>query len=910
MNTKGFAAIAAPMLCCVSMPALAHGIAADQTAPTQPSASPSGQVENPSSAASDPAQAATSQVAGPDPAQSSPKAANPDLTAATASASASGDEAQPDIIVSGTRQRLSPSPQSEKKSSISFVSTVGTEELVKRADTTVVAALERLPGVVRQRGTFTSQAAYPAIRGFNGWYNSVTLDGGVLYTSTRNQRGTTLDFLPVAAINELVVSKTVTPDMDPNSIGGHIDIRTLRSFDNDGQPLTMLNGEGTFYSKPGALHNANPSYLINGAIKRTFGPGGNFGFVLAGSTHKDAYNETYNTTTTFVQTSGVDVASGNLQRGNYDSRSHGFSLMGKLEARGEKFYGFVAGNYFQDSITRNLYRSIVSIAPGLVTNAGEGTGTFTGASPQALSNLYLLDRRVYAIRGGLEYQTNENSKIVANASYLNSDFGEELWTGGTFRGPTATGSYNIDNKTPAVALSGPSSLSDPTQWTQAAGTVASQTKYPLPTDIITARLEYRSNNFDFSRGFGYDFGIDFRQMWRQLNQFDVRYTLPAGTTLNLGQVLSPGATFTGADPSQAIYVDRDRYWNLVGALGAQTIVPNPTANYKLNENVTAPFAAVYYTTDKFRVLAGVRYNITHYTDSASTIVSGLVTPFSITRTLPYLLPNVQGYYNFTEKLRVRAAFTETTALQNYNDFAQGITTNYDNKGNIFIQGSNPYLKPRKSYNEDLSLEYYASHGYFAFGYFHKTIVNEVQGVTSFQYDGTGNVISTTSTPVNGGGEHTQGLELEAEWRDFTGISPWLQGLNLAINGAVFDSDTNFLVGNNVSRRLNYLRQQPKWVTNVILTYNSGPFSASAIAQSRGRALSGFNVNPALDTYIAPFTTLDLKIGYRISRYFNLYAEGRNVTNYTYKEVFGLNKNLVSTAIVSGPVYVVGARLNF
>ncbi|USI75231.1 TonB-dependent receptor [Sphingomonas morindae] len=826
---------------------------------------------------------------------------------AQTTAEAAPPEEMNEIIVSGTRRRISPSPQEEKKNSISFVSTVGTEELAKRTDVNVVSALERLPGVVLQRGSFTGQSAYPAIRGFNGWYNSVTLDGGTFYTSTRNQRGTTLDFLPVAVINELVVSKTVTPDMDPNSIGGHIDIRTLRSFDNDGRPETMLNGEGTFYSYHG-LHNGNPSYLLNGVIKRTFGPDNNFGFVLAASTHKDRSDEKYNTTTTFLQTNGVDVASGALQTGDYQIHSHGFSLLGKLEARGDNFYGYISGNYFKDDAERDQVRSIVSIAPALVTNAGEGTGNFTGATPRALSNPYFLDRRIWGVRGGLEYQTNENSKIVANASYLNTSFYEQLWTSGNIIGPAASGSYNVNSSQAGVSLTGPASLNDPIQWIQAGGTTATQTKWPLPTTIVTGRLEYRSNNFDFSHGFGYDFGVDFRQMWRQLKSFNVNYTLPTGQTITLNQVLDPDAAFNGSDPSSAVFVNQDAYWNLVSKLGSQTIVDAPTSNYKLNENVTAPFAAVYYTTDRFRILAGVRYNITHFTDRVSTITNGVVAPFFNKKTYPYLLPNVQGYYNLTDSLRLRAAYTETTALQNYNDFAQGITTNYDGKGNLVTQGSNPNIKPRRSYNEDASIEYYGRRGYVSLGYFHKTVVDESQGVTTFVYNTAGQITAQIGTPLNGGGEHSQGLEVEGQWRDFSRLSPFLKGVDLAINGAWFDSDTEFLTGNNFARRVNALRQQPKWVANLIINYVTGPFNASAVVTSRGRAFSGFNANPALDVYIDPFTTLGLRAGYSLNRTTNLYIEGRNITNYTYKEVYGLNKNLVSTSIKTGPIFVIGATI--
>ncbi|WP_336961336.1 TonB-dependent receptor [Sphingobium aquiterrae] len=828
--------------------------------------------------------------------------------ATTAMASEPEDEPANEIIVTGTKKRLSASPQDEKQMSIAFVATVGSEEMAKRTDTSVVAALERLPGVVRQRGTQTSQAWYPAIRGFSGWYNSVSIDGGMLYLSTRNQRGVPLDFIPTAVVNELVVSKTVTPEMDANSIGGHIDVRTLRSFDNDGQPLTMLDTQGVFYSQPGSLNNANPSYAINGVIKRTFGPDGNFGFVLGGSTHKDQYSEKINNSSGFVQRDGVDIPSGNLQRGNYNSRAHGLSLMGKLEGRGDKWYGYVAGNYFRERIWRDLTRSNVSIVPANVTNVADGTGSFTGATPTALSQIYYNDRKVFSVRGGLEYQTGETSKIVANASYLDANFGEGFWTGGSFTPGTVSGTYNVTDRTPGTTISSAVNLNDPTRWMQAAGTVATQEEYPLSTRIVTGRIEFKSNNFDFSDGIGFDVGVDYRRMWRKLSQYQDRSVL--ASAINVGQVLDDRSTFNGANPAAPIYIDQNKYYNLMRSLGTTTRVYNDTANYDLDETVIAPFAALYYTTETFRVIAGVRYNITDYDNSVATITNGAITPLNTSRRLPYLLPNVQGYYNLGGGFRVRAAYTETTALQNYGDFATGITTNVDGKGNPYVQGANPLLKPRLSFNEDVSLEWYGDKGYVSLGYFHKTVKNEAVSIRQENYDSNGVLISTTQQPVNAGSANVHGIEFESQIRDLTGISPLLRGLTVDLNGAWFASTTDLLVSQGVTRSLDGFRQQPKWVTNLILTYDNGPFSASLIGMTRGKALLSITSTPATDVYLKPFSTLDAKIGYQLTRNVKLYAEGRNLTNYWYKEVTGVNSDKISTAIQGGRTFIVGAKMTF
>ncbi len=815
-----------------------------------------------------------------------------------------------EIIVTGTPNRLSASPQDEKQKAIGFISAVGSVELSKRTDVSVASASLRLPGVVLSRGTQTAQAWYPAIRGFDGRYSSVTLDGSVLYLSTRNQRGVPLDFLPAAAINEIVINKTVTPEMDPNSIGGHIEIKTLRVFDDDGKPLNSIDGQLVNYTKPGALSNGNPSYNVNGVVKRTFGTNGDFGFVLAGSAHRDEFDEIINSTTALVQQGNVDIPSGNLQTGNYNRHQDGASLMGKIEGRGDRWYGYVAANYFEEHIREDLARSNISIAPTLVTNASDGTGSFTGGVPSAISNVYKNDRSIVSIRSGGEYQTSEHSKLVFSTSVLHVDYKEQLLTGAPIAGPPVSGTYKITGTQVAPQITGPSSLNDPTQWKQGSDASATQPVYPLTDRIFSARLEFKANDFDFSRGFGYDVGIDFRRLHRTLNQTTYNFTLPAGASINLSQVLAPGSTFEGSNPSAPIYVDERRYWDLLSSLAVRSVDPGLTADYDLREDVIAPFLSLYYTSDKFRLLAGGRYNITRYTDATHQITNGVPTPFQITRNLPYLLPNVQAYYDLGHGTRVRAAFTETTALQDFSTFANGTALGLDYKGNPVINHTNPYLKPRRSYNEDFSLELYRPKGYFSLGYFHKTIIDESQVLTQFQYDANGVFVATIQSTINAGGEHTQGLEFEGQWRDFSGLAPWLRGVTFDINGALFDSDTEVVVSPGNGRTIDGLRLQPKWVVNMIMTYSRGRFSGSLLGMVRGRALASIATTAPGDIYIAPFGTLDAKVGYQFNRALKLYFEGKNLTNYWYREETGTHANLVSTAIKDGRTFVIGAALSF
>lgn len=649
---------------------------------------------------------------------------------------------------------------------------------------------------------------------------------------------------------------------------------------------------------------------MNGVIKRTFGEEGNFGFVLAGSAHNERFNEKYNNTIGFVQTNGIDIPSGNLATGNFDRQQRGESALGKFEGRGDNWYGFIAGSFFHEHIEGDLYRSNVSILPALVTNAVKGSGDFTGATPQTFSSLTYLDRRITSATAGGEYKTNDTSKIVVNGSVLKVRYNEQFWTGGNFTGPTASGSYDLTDTHVNTALSPVAGLSDATAWVQKSGTTSNQTFFPMKDDIYTARLEYKSNNFDFSRGFGFDVGVDWRRLHRILDQQAYNYKIPAGASINLADVLQSGTSFNGANTSQAIYIDRDKYWNAISSVGTRTIDDALTTDYNLTEDVVAPFLALYYTTDKFRVIAGARYNIVHFNDATGTLNNGVYAPLQVERTMKYLLPNIQGYYNIAEGVRVRAAFTETTALIDFNNFAQGQATNFNNQGIQVTTRSNPYLNPKKSYNKDVSLELYRPNGYFTIGYFQKTIVNEVFNVVESIRDANGVLLQTIQSPLNGGGGHSQGIELEGQWRDFTGIASWLGGLTIDANLAVFDSTSDSIMTNGTRRKINGRKLQPKYVANLILGYEKGPFSATIAGMMRGKALNEISSNVNADSYIAPYASLDMKTSYNVTENLRLYVEGRNLTNSWWREQTGIGKDMISSAIQTGRSFVFGASMNF
>lgn len=91
-----------------------------------------------------------------------------------------------------------------------------------------------------------------------------------------------LDIVPSTLASRLEVFKTITPDLDPNAIGGIINIVTKSAFSEDGFFL-QATGALTDYEQSGAIRGEKLSWRGNATAGTRFGPDGQFGIVASAS---------------------------------------------------------------------------------------------------------------------------------------------------------------------------------------------------------------------------------------------------------------------------------------------------------------------------------------------------------------------------------------------------------------------------------------------------------------------------------------------------------------------------------------------------------------------------------------------------------------------------------------------------
>ncbi len=223
-----------------------------------------------------------------------------------------------------------------ERDSVNKKSVIETEDANDLPDINAAEAIQRLPGVYidedRGEGRFVS------IRGANSTFNQVTLNGLQLGSPESNGLSVPLDVFPPGALARIEVTKSTTPSLPANSVGGSIQLTTPTIL-GDGDPSTAISFRGGFHDLGGGKRirtRANTGFV--------FGDNDQFGIALNASYEvRDLLAETIETTDLDLEdgTTGadfVDLGFGDevwvidsLELRNQEVRRERISLGGVME---------------------------------------------------------------------------------------------------------------------------------------------------------------------------------------------------------------------------------------------------------------------------------------------------------------------------------------------------------------------------------------------------------------------------------------------------------------------------------------------------------------------------------------------------------------------------------------------------
>ena len=333
--------------------------------------------------------------------------------------------------------------------------------------------------------------------------------------------------------------------------------------------------------------------------------------------------------------------------------------------------------------------------------------------------------------------------------------------------------------------------------------------------------------------------------------------------------------------------------------------PNPFNSYDVIEKTFSFYTEATFKGDKWSGNVGVRVvhtktqaqtaqavpvSLWSADPNASTVTYNVqysdAQAFSEDASYTFALPSANfSYWLIPDTLQLRAAGGETMARPDLNQLAPNATNSATNGEPILQYTGIAGLKPIKAWNLDLSAEwYYQPHAALTLGLFGKKVTNDIYtGETAnvdlgtVKYDGgpPGTVpgvpfLWTVTAPANGAKSTYTGVELS--WQHFLdmGLGAHFQVTRTWSRG--YDQDGNATGAVN---------QAPPTTLSTSLIYEKGPFSADVnwdyTSRFTSRCAQCTEV-PGWPAITDPFSWVTASAHWRAFAGFEVYVEGRNLTN--------------------------------
>lgn len=839
-------------------------------------------------------------------------------------AAAPPNESEQEIVVTGFRKGELEAVQAKRDSFIVSDSIVS-DDIGRLPDQNTAAALRRIPGISVQEDQ--NEPRFPSIRGLPPTYNRTQINGAIVATGDNGgSRTVPLDTVPSNFAQRLEVYKTITPEMDPNAIGGIINIVTRSAFDSD-KPFFNATAAYTLLEQANDIASERASWRANAQAGTRFGPDQQFGIVGQVNYSLRNYDITQFETATpsfreyTAAGAPVDLGQGNgipvpVQERLFLYNNVRERIGGALALEwqpGPAVYMRLFGTYnrFKDNETRDENR----LEPvGNVTNQTATTGTFASGRNVINLNLPTTSQEIWNLQYNARFEASEQLRVDFDAIYSGAQ-GKEVGRGETFRSASSAAfafDYDASDFFFEFAPRTPSSLANPALHPFLNRTESLNT---TQQDIYEARL-----NLTYDAALG-DAEIEmkaggiFRRTDHVRNQDQTTYTLTPGS----------GITYTLADafarkPLDVIggkvfdlAIDRDRALAFFNANRSAftAATNNVNGDFTVTEDVYGGFLQARIKAGEIEALGGLRYERTDVSSASVRVNGGVTTPSVADGGFDSFLPSVHLRWNAAPNFVVRAAWTNTIGRANFGDVTARETLNLIAGALPTLSRGNPDLQPREAMGLDLSAEYYIGNGgLFSIGVFYKDIKNEIFTLTSIETIdlgiGRGPEQVEVSQPDNAQSATIFGIEAGVQ-QSLTFLPAPFDGLGINLNGTYVDSDLEVLTTAG-PRKLGFFLQ-PTWAANASLFYEKDRFEARIAYNYTGGFLETINQTiPGADQFWKSRETLDAQIRFRLTPNIDLFVEGENLTDSQRIELTGPNRNLLQESAQYGRAFSFGASV--
>ena len=768
----------------------------------------------------------------------------------------------------------------EQKAARNVSNVVSSDAIGRFPDSNIAEALQRVAGVAIARDQ--GEGRYINVRGGPSEFSAITIDGVSVAAPDPTTRAIDLDTIPSDIVGQLVISKTLRPDQDADSITGAVELKTQSPFDYKG--FRARASAGGSYNEFGGTNDTRGS----GSISTIWGDDSKVG-VLFSASYSKTDRQVDNIETAWARLTKPEGGSvfgvvENLFK-DYDTERERLAFTGALEWRDNADNrAYLRGTYskFTDDEYRN--QLLVLWSEGvLLPGATDQTASFRNIRV-AKQIRHRIQQNVISTAelGGQRALGDwliDGSVSVANTEQTYPRRDELLWRTAALGTATAPVSYDYRSSTlePAISIFttqphlNPANLSFRenafrTSVTQE-DTVAWTANAKLPVTLGGGEGHFK-------------FGAKYKAGEREADEN--RFRDRAATAAPSGTLQS----FLSGEPSRNYGYDlgfkvqpglADAYYDQRKATSPIRAEQSATADYQVDETVLAGYALWDLDFDRLGVLAGVRYERTE-TEGAAPVfnaATGVISTRTDKRSYSDVFPGVTLRYAFNDGLIGRAVVSRGMTRPNFTDIVPRALETQEGS-TLVVQQGNPELTATLSNNLDVSVEYYYdTMGLVSASAFYKDLKDYAYTLRSNgSYLGQAAILVRPENAPNGS---LNGVEL-AWQQQFTALPGWLSGFGVFANVTWVDAEIE--VGRSYAGRSKFpLPGQSKTTSNLALFYERGPLSVRLSYTDRGDYLNEINAEDgALDLYWEGRDQLDLTASYEFTKMFEAFVEAKNLTN--------------------------------
>ena len=783
----------------------------------------------------------------------------------------------------------------EQRNSDNIESVVHADGVAQLPDANVAEAVQRLPGISVERDQ--GEGRFVSVRGLGPDLNSVTINGTLVPSPESARRAVALDVLPSELVQSLSVIKTLTPDMDANSLGGTVDVQSLSAFDHKGLFYTGSSEAG--YNKN--THQTSPKF--SGAISDRFSLGDgidNFGVAAALSWNKRDFGSDN------VETGGAWDFNNGARLNSFEQRVYDISR--------ERTGGGLNFDYKPDDDTQLYLRTLYSRFKDTETR---NATSIEFDKPQAAGELG---------KAKAKRKLKQREETQEIQSYV---FGGErmmgLWTlsgqagystssedspghiaGATFKGNSSfpdSGFYGTEKPRPIIGTGfyDPSNFTlDKVDWEeQDTRDTEKNLRLDLARDYdvqgyasqvkFGGKVSRRHKDNDLNAWVYKDFDdAGFNDAQLNLTQFD-----KGNVHYQLGQ-FGPG-------------ISGGAIKDLIGGLnpGDYYDAQESRANdFSMREDINAGYVMNTLDIDDWRFIAGMRYEGTQFEAKGTGVRDGAFEAQDTKRDYHHWLPGLHARYQLDKNTQLRAAWTNAVVRPTFGQLAPGFVIEDDE-----ASFGNPNLKPLESSNFDLGIEHYMGQaGTVSAFLFYKDIKNFVYN-NDLAGSGEWADFTQAHTYANGDSAKLYGLELAYSQKFDWLPAPW-NGLLLGAN-TTFSRSSASIEGFDQAAGLNRKRDidlpnQSDTVGNLMLGWEDDALSLRLSANYKSQylyELAGIS-DKAHDLHVDAQTFVDFSARYSLTKNLQVSFEAQNLTDQPYF-VYSGNRRYNNQYEEYGPTYSLG-----